>query len=71
MSEFEIWERVTFAFTLGMICTCFKMIEIDVFGPLLVVYFIMLVCYTIHKIITKMEKYRYKFDDFAKKTPAL
>lgn len=53
---------------MGHICTCFKMIEIDAFWPLLFVYFIVLVCYTIHKIVTKMGKYRYTFEDFVKKT---
>lgn len=31
------------------------------------VYFVVLVCYTIQKIIRKMEKYRYSVSDFGKK----
>ena len=67
ISELQIWERVSFAFTMGIVCTFFKQMEIDVFWPLLMVYFVVLVCYTIQKIIKKMEKYRYSISDFIKK----
>lgn len=30
-------------------------------------YSIVLFCYTIHKIVTRMEKYKYNLDDFTKK----
>ena len=52
---------------MGIVCTFFKKIEIDVFWPLLMVYFVVLVCYTIQKIIKKMEKYRYSIASFPKK----
>jgi hypothetical protein len=42
LSEIQIWERVTFAFAMGSVCTCFKLLEIDVFWPMLVVYFLLL-----------------------------
>lgn len=42
------------------------MIEIDVFWPLLLVYFVILACYTIQKILKTMERYRYGLDDFKK-----
>jgi hypothetical protein len=62
----DIWERATFAFVLGLICTYFKMIQIDVFWPLLLVYFVVLACYTIQKVLKTMEKYKYGLSDFQK-----
>jgi hypothetical protein len=62
----EIWERATFAFLLGLACTYFKMFEIDVFWPLLLVYFVLLVCYTIQKILRTMDRHRYGLNDFQK-----
>lgn len=67
LSESQIWERITFAFLLGILCTMFKAIEIDVFWPLLMFYFVVLVSYTVQKIIRKMHKYRYSLSDFNKK----
>jgi len=67
MSEVQMWERITFVFLMGIVCSCFKAFEIDVFWPVLLLYSVVLFCYTIHKIVTKMEKYRYKFNDFTKK----
>ena len=66
MSEFQVWERVSSAFMLGICCTLFKAFQIDVFFPLLMIYFVILICYTIHKIVTKMKKYGYSSIDFKK-----
>ena len=66
LSELQIWERTTFAFLMGLTCTYFKMLEIDVFWPLLLVYFLVLVIYTIQKILKTMEKHRYGAEDFQK-----
>lgn len=71
MSESQIWERITFAFILGIMCTMFKAIEIDVFWPLLMFYFVVLVSYTVQKIIRKMHKYRYSLSDFNKKAAGI
>jgi hypothetical protein len=45
----------------------FKSIEIDVFWPLLMVNFIVLVSYSIYKTGRKMHKYKYSLSDFNKK----
>lgn len=62
---------MTFAFVLGIICTLFKAIEIEVFWPLLMLYFVILVGYTLNKIVKKMNKYRYTLSDFHKKVQNL
>lgn len=69
MSEMQVWERLTYAFTMGTICTCFKLLEIDVFWPMLVVYFLLLAAYTIRKVFKQMVKHNYGFDDFVKHPP--
>ena len=67
MGEYGVWLRVTFAFSLGLICTCFKLLQIDVFWPLLVIYFVILLGYTIVKILRQMRKHSYSWTDFYKK----
>ena len=66
MGELQVWERATFAFIMGLVCTYFKMLQIDVFWPLLLVYFLVLVVYTLQKILKTMEKHRYSAADFQK-----
>ncbi len=66
MNEIQIWERSTLAFGLGLICSYFKMLEIDVFWPLLLFYFVALALYTILKILKTMRKYQYGLSDFQK-----
>jgi hypothetical protein len=66
LNEIEIWERATFAFLMGLVCTYFKMLEVEVFWPLLLVYFVVLACYTVQKILKTMKKYKYGAADFHK-----
>ena len=66
MSEIQIWERTSIAFSLGLICSYFKMLEIDVFWPLLLFYFVALALYTVLKIVRTMRKYQYGLADFHK-----
>jgi hypothetical protein len=66
LGEMEVWERATFAFLLGLACTYFKMVQIDVFWPLMLLYLVLLACYTIQKIFKTMEKHRYGLADFQK-----
>jgi hypothetical protein len=68
MCEQAIWVRATTAFTLGAICSYFKMLKIDVFWPLLLLYFLGLAFYTLFKILKTMDKYRYNLSDFKKGT---
>ena len=66
-----MWERMLVAFLVGLVCTLFKAMEIDVFWPLLMVYFVGLLIYTVQKIVKKMKKYRYSLSDFTKKPDAI
>ena len=51
---------------LGLVCSYIKLFEIDVFWPLLLVYFAGLAAYTIIKIVKTMRKYGYGLSDFQK-----
>ena len=42
------------------------MLQIDVFWPLLLIYFLVLVVYTLQKILKTMQKHRYSAADFQK-----
>jgi hypothetical protein len=42
------------------------MFEIDVFWPLLLLYFVVLVCYAVQKILKTMKKHQYGLTDFQK-----
>lgn len=44
------------------------MLQIDVFWPLLLLYFAALALYTIFKILKTMDRYRYNLADFKKGT---
>lgn len=66
LGEMQVWERATFAFLLGLLCSYFKMAQVDLFWPLLLVYFVVLACYTIQKILKTMEKHQYGLADFQK-----
>ena len=48
------------------LCSYFKMLQIDVFWPLLLLYFAGLALYTISKILRTMDRYRYSLADFQK-----
>lgn len=65
--EFDVWLRTTVIFIIGLICTQFKELQIDVFWPILMAYFICLVFHTFYKIVRKMQKYKYSIADFGKK----
>ncbi len=56
---------------MGTLCSRFKSLQIEVFWPMLMLYFLVLVCYTIHKIITKMDKYKFGPQHFAKMPPLM
>lgn len=56
------------AFGLAVFCSYFKMLQIDVFWPLLLLYFAGLALYTIFKILKTMDRYRYNLSDFKKGT---
>jgi len=59
LPEFKFWYSVSKAIMVAMFCTCFDALNIPVFWPILVMYFIILFTLTMKRQIKHMIKYRY------------
>ncbi|XP_077294983.1 protein RER1 isoform X4 [Arctopsyche grandis] len=59
LPEFKFWLSVTRSTLIALICTFFDCFNIPVFWPILVMYFITLLCITMKRQIKHMVKYRY------------
>ncbi|XP_076451641.1 protein RER1-like [Babylonia areolata] len=59
LPEFKFWYSATKAILIGMICTFFEFLNIPVFWPILVMYFIILFTITMKRQIKHMIRYRY------------
>ncbi|ESO95778.1 hypothetical protein LOTGIDRAFT_188487 [Lottia gigantea] len=59
LPEFKFWYSCSKAIVIGMICTFFEALNIPVFWPILVMYFIILFTITMKRQIKHMIKYRY------------
>ncbi|XP_061163625.1 protein RER1-like [Saccostrea echinata] len=59
LPEFKFWYSTTKAIVIAMICTFFEALNIPVFWPILVMYFIILFMITMKRQIKHMIKYRY------------
>jgi len=59
LPEFKFWYSATKATVIAFCCTFFKALDIPVFWPILVMYFITLFCITMKRQIKHMIRYRY------------
>ncbi|XP_012943094.1 protein RER1 [Aplysia californica] len=59
LPEFKFWYSFTKAIVVAMVCTFFEALNIPVFWPILVMYFIILFTLTMKRQIKHMIKYRY------------
>jgi len=59
LPEFKFWYSITRACFLAILCTFFSFLNIPVFWPILLVYFIALFFVTMKKQIMHMIKYKY------------
>lgn len=59
LPEFKFWYSFSKAIIVAMICTFFEALNIPVFWPILVMYFIILFTLTMKRQIKHMIKYRY------------
>jgi hypothetical protein len=66
MSEMEVWGRTSVALLLGLACVYSKMLEIEVFWPMLLLYFLVLAAFTLQRILKTMQRHRYGLRDFHK-----
>merc|ERR1712217_315433 len=59
LNEFKFWLSTVKAFLIATLCTFFPFLDIPVFWPILLMYFIALFTVTMRKQIAHMIKYRY------------
>ncbi|KAI9833675.1 MAG: hypothetical protein M1826_006766 [Phylliscum demangeonii] len=66
LPEFKFWYAATRALVVGFACTWFRVFDIPVFWPVLVVYWVILFTLTMRRQIQHMIKYRYVPFSFGK-----
>lgn len=59
LPEFSTWYRASKALTLGLVCTALPFLDIPVFYPILLIYFVMLFVGTLRQRLQHMIKHRY------------
>ncbi|CAL8107529.1 unnamed protein product [Calicophoron daubneyi] len=59
LPELKFWNSCTIAVLISVLCTFFDFLDIPVFWPILVMYFLMLFYLTMKRQILHMIKYRY------------
>eukprot|EP00919_Chromeraceae_sp_WS-2016_P074615 GHVR01176587.1.p1 GENE.GHVR01176587.1~~GHVR01176587.1.p1 ORF type:complete len:197 (-),score=36.46 GHVR01176587.1:281-871(-) len=68
LPEFKFWQYTTMVTVACLIFTLFRVLDIPVFWPILVVYFIVLFCFTMKQQIQNMIKHKYIPVSFGKQT---
>ncbi|ORM42211.1 Protein RER1 [Babesia sp. Xinjiang] len=68
MNEFTFWLAAVRASHAALICSRFEFLDVPVFWPLLVIYFIMLFATTMRQQLENMIKYKYVPFSFGKKS---
>lgn len=61
ISEFKFWQMVTFAIILSIGCTYVSFLDLPVFWPFLLLYFLVLVFLTFKRMLVHMNKFNYGF----------
>jgi len=59
LPEFKFWHSATKGILIAFVCTFFEALDVPVFWPILVMYFILLFCMMMKRQIKHMIKYRY------------
>jgi hypothetical protein len=70
LPEFKFWYNAMSALCLGLFCTMFSFLDIPVFWPILLMYFVLLFALTMRRQIQHMIKYKYLPFDIGKKAYA-
>lgn len=68
LPEFKFWYSVTKATTISLFCTLFRLFDVPVYWPILLMYFIILFGLTMRRQISHMIKYKYIPFDLGKKS---
>ncbi|BGP12879.1 hypothetical protein JCM10213_005167 [Rhodosporidiobolus nylandii] len=67
LPEFKFWYSATRAITFSLLASFFRVFDIPVFWPILVMYFCILTFITLRRQISHMRKYRYLPFDIGRK----
>jgi len=59
LPEFKFWYTATKSIVIGIICTFFPVLDLPVFWPILLMYFLLLVFITMKERVKHMIKYKY------------
>lgn len=70
LPEFKFWYGAITAVLTGLFCTLFPFLDIPVFWPILLMYFVLLFALTMRRQIQHMIKYKYLPFDLGKKAYA-
>jgi hypothetical protein len=68
LPEFKFWYNAVRAVTIGLVCTIFPVLDIPVFWPILLMYFVSLFALTMRRQIQHMIRYKYVPFDIGKKS---
>jgi hypothetical protein len=66
LGEFALWKNMTLATLVAVLCTFFEALDLPVFWPVLVMYFVILFVVTMRRQIAHMMKHQYIPFDFGK-----
>ena len=70
LPEFKFWYNAISSLLIGLACTIFSFLDIPVFWPILLMYFVILFALTMRRQIQHMIKYKYLPFDIGKKAYA-
>lgn len=70
LPEFKFWYNAITSLCIGLACTLFPFLDIPVFWPILLMYFVILFALTMRRQIQHMIKYKYLPFDLGKKAYA-
>ncbi|CAI0462053.1 unnamed protein product [Linum tenue] len=71
LPEFKFWYAITKAFIIAFIMTLFSVLDVPVFWPILLIYWVVLFVLTMKRQILHMIKYKYVPFDLGKKVSLL
>lgn len=67
LPEFRFWYNATWSITMALVGTMIPMLDVPVFWPILLFYFVVLTIVTLRRQIEHMIKYKYVPFDIGKK----
>lgn len=67
ITEFNLWKKAAIVILVSIVCTFSSIFLIPVYWPFLLIYFLILIFFSMKKHLKHMKKYGYNIGDFTKK----